>query len=74
MDDSEKVYEHTILTTVRITFRSLSPYPDTDQMMSDYDDLTDFCQLTQNDDYPRIVSTQVISDDITGFNIELVDD
>jgi hypothetical protein len=70
----DKVYEHEVVTTVRITVRSLSPYLDKAAFLEDYAYLTDFGNFTESDDYPRVVATTVVDDEIEYFDKELVDD
>jgi hypothetical protein len=72
MDD--KVYEHEVVTTVRITVRSLSPYLDKSKFLEEYAWLTEFSNLLGGDDYPRVVATTVIEDEIEYFDKELVDE
>jgi hypothetical protein len=73
-DRLDKVYEHEVVTTVRVTVRSLSPYLDKAAFLEDYAYLTEFSNLLNGDDYPRVVATTVIDDDIDYFNKELVDE
>jgi hypothetical protein len=42
--------------------------------LQDYAYLTEFSNFTEGDDYPRVVATTVIDDDIEYFNKELVDE
>jgi hypothetical protein len=73
-DRLDKVYEHEVITIVRVTVRSLEPYLDKAAFLEDYAYLTDFGNFTEGDDYPRVISTTVIDDDIEYFNKELVDE
>jgi hypothetical protein len=70
----DKVYEHEVITIVRVTVRSLEPYLDKTAFLQDYAYLTEFSNFTEGDDYPRVVATTVIDDDIEYFNKELVDE
>ena len=71
MDDM--IYEHEVVTTVRITVRSLEPYLDKAKFLEDYASLTDFGNFTQSDDYPRVVATTVITDEIEYMDQEMQD-
>ena len=71
MDDM--IYEHEVVTTVRITVRSLEPYLDQSKFLKDYASLTDFGNFTQSDDYPRVVATTVIDDEIEYMDKEMQD-
>jgi hypothetical protein len=71
MDDM--IYEHEVVTTVRITIRSLEPYLDQSKFLEDYASLTDFGNFTQSDDYPRVVATTVIDDEIEYMDKEMQD-
>ena len=73
-DRLDKVYEHEVVTTVRITVRSLEPYLDKAKFLEDYAYLTDFGNFTESDDYPRVVATSVVDDDVEYFDKELVDE
>lgn len=73
-DTEDKVYEHEVVTTVRITVRSLEPYLDKTKFLEDYAYLTDFGNFTESDDYPRVVATTVIEDEIEYFDKELTDE
>jgi len=73
-DRLDKVYEHEVVTTVRITVRSLEPYLDKSKFLEDYAYLTDFGNFTESDDYPRVVATTVVEDDVEYFDKELVDE
>jgi hypothetical protein len=73
-DRLDKVYEHEVVTTVRITVRSLSPYLDKAAFLEDYAYLTEFSNLLGGDDYPRVVSTSVVEDEVEYFDKELVDE
>jgi hypothetical protein len=73
-DRLDKVYEHEVITIVRVTVRSLEPYLDKAAFLEDYAYLTDFGNFTEGDDYPRVISTTVIDDDIEYINKELVDE
>jgi DNA helicase IV len=70
----DKVYEHEVVTTVRITVRSLSPYLDKVAFLEDYAELTCFSDLMDGEDYPRVVATSVIDDEVDYFNKELNDE
>jgi hypothetical protein len=69
-----KIYEHEVVTTVRITVRSLEPYLDKAKFLEDYAYLTDFGNFTESDDYPRVVATSVIDDEIDYMDKELEDE
>jgi hypothetical protein len=73
-DRLDKVYEHEVVTTVRITVRSLEPYLDKSKFLEDYAYLTEFSNLLGADDYPRVVATTVVEDEIEYFDKELVDE
>jgi hypothetical protein len=73
MIDDDMIYEHEVVTTVRITVRSLSPYLDKAKFLEDYAYLTDFGNFTECDDYPRVVATSVVSDEIDYMNKEMQD-
>lgn len=70
----DKVYEHEVVTTVRITVRSLEPYLDKVKFLEDYSYLTEFSNFLEGDDYPRVVATSVIEDDIDYLNREIDDE
>lgn len=70
----DKVYEHEVVTTVRITVRSLDPYLDKSKFLEDYAYLTEFSRLLDGDDYPRVVATCVVDDDIEYMDKELQDE
>jgi len=72
-DRLDKVYEHEVITIVRVTVRSLEPYLDKAAFLEDYAYLTDFGNFTEGDDYPRVISTTVIDDDIEYFNKEIAE-
>jgi hypothetical protein len=72
MDDM--IYEHEVVTTVRITVRSLEPYLDKAKFLEDYAYLTDFSDYLDSDDYPRVVATSVVSDDVEYMNKEMEDE
>ena len=71
MDD--KVYEHEVVTTVRITVRSLSPYLDKSKFLEDYAYLTEFSNFTEGDDYPRVVATSVVDDEVEYMDKEIAE-
>jgi len=73
-EDTDTVYEHEVVTTVRITVRSLSPYLDKAAFLEDYAYLTEFSNLLNGDDYPRVVATSVVDDEVEYFDKELVDE
>jgi hypothetical protein len=73
-DVEDKVYEHEVVTTVRITVRSLSPYLDKAAFLEDYAYLTEFSNLLNGDDYPRVVATSVIEDEIEYMDKEIQDE
>jgi hypothetical protein len=73
-DIEDKVYEHEVVTTVRITVRSLSPYLDKSKFLEDYAWLTEFSNLLGSEDYPRIVATTVVEDEVEYMDKELVDE
>jgi hypothetical protein len=70
----DKVYEHEVVTTVLIKVRSLSPYLDKTAFLEDYAYLTDFGNFTESDDYPRVVSTCVVDDQIEYMDREIADE
>ncbi len=70
----DKVYEHEVVTTVRITVRSLDPYLDKAKFLEDYAWLTEFSNLLGADDYPRVVATTVVEDEVEYMDKELVDE
>jgi len=73
MIDEDMIYEHEVVTTVRITVRSLEPYLDKAKFLEDYAYLTDFSDYLDSDDYPRVVATSVVTDEIEYMNKELQD-
>ena len=73
MIDEDMIYEHEVVTTVRITVRSLEPYLDKAKFLEDYAYLTDFSNYLDSDDYPRVVATSVVSDDVEYMNKEMED-
>jgi hypothetical protein len=73
MTDEDMIYEHEVVTTVRITVRSLEPYLDKAKFLEDYAYLTDFSDYLDSDDYPRVVATSVVSDDVEYMNKEMQD-
>jgi hypothetical protein len=73
VNNEDVIYEHEVVTTVRITVRSLEPYLDKAKFLEDYAYLTDFGNFTQIDDYPRVVATTVITDEIEYINKEMQD-
>ena len=73
MNDDDVIYEHEVVTTVRITVRSLEPYLDKAKFLEDYAYLTDFSDYLDSDDYPRVVATSVVSDDVEYMNKEMQD-
>jgi hypothetical protein len=73
-EDTDTIYEHEVVTTVRITVRSLSPYLDKSAFLEDYAYLTEFSLFTESDDYPRIVATSVVDDEVEYFDKEINDE
>jgi hypothetical protein len=73
VNDDDVIYEHEVVTTVRITVRSLEPYLDKAKFLEDYAYLTDFSDYLDSDDYPRVVATSVVSDDVEYMNKEMQD-
>ena len=73
MNNEDVIYEHEVVTTVRITVRSLEPYLDKAKFLEDYAYLTDFGNFTQSDDYPRVVATTVVDDEIEYMDKEMED-
>ena len=73
MTDEDLIYEHEVVTTVRITVRSLEPYLDKAKFLEDYAYLTDFSDYLDSDDYPRVVATSVVSDEVEYMNKEMQD-
>jgi len=73
MTNEDVIYEHEVVTTVRITVRSLEPYLDKAKFLEDYAYLTDFSDYLDSDDYPRVVATSVVSDDVEYINKEMED-
>lgn len=69
----DKIYEHEVVTTVRITVRSLEPYLDKTKFLEDYSYLTEFSNFLEGDDYPRVVATSVITDEVEYMDRELED-
>lgn len=69
----DKIYEHEVLTTVRITVRSLNPYLDKAKFLEDYSWMTDFSTLLESDDYPRVVATSVVDDYVEYMDKEIDD-
>lgn len=69
----DKIYEHEVLTTVRITVRSLNPYLDKAKFLEDYSWLTDFSTLLEDSDYPRVVATTVVEDEVEYMDKEVDD-
>ena len=67
------VYEHEVVTTVRFTVRSLEPYLDKQAFLEDFAYLTEFAELVGADDYPRIVTTSVIEDEVEYMDREVED-
>jgi hypothetical protein len=74
MTDEDVIYEHEVVTTVRITVRSLEPYLDKAKFLEDYAYLTDFSDYLDSDDYPRVVATSVVTDEIEYMNKEMEDE
>jgi len=74
MDDTDKVYEHEVVTTVRITVRSLEPYLNKAKFLEKYAYATDFARFLENDDYPRVVATSVIEDVVEYMDKEIDDE
>lgn len=70
----DKVYEHEVVTTVRITVRSLEPYLDESKFLEDFSYLTDFSNFLEGNDYPRVVGTSVVEDDVEYLNKEVDED
>ena len=68
---TDVVYEHEVVTTVRITVRSLEPMLSKERFLEDYAYLTDFGRMIESEDYPRIVATSVIDDSIEYFDKEI---
>jgi len=68
------VYEHEVVTTVRITVRSLEPMLSKERFLEDYAYLTDFSHLLGGEDYPRVVQTSVIDDQVEYFDKEINDE
>jgi hypothetical protein len=75
MDEmTDIVYEHEVVTTVRITVRSLNPYLDKSAFLEEYAYLTNFSVMLVDDDYPRVVATSVITDEIEYMDKEIQDE
>ena len=72
-DRLDKVYEHEVITIVRVTVRSLSPYLDKSKFLEDYAYLTEFSNLLGGDDYPRVVATSVVEDEIEYMDKEIAE-
>ena len=70
----DKVYEHEVVTTVRITVRSLNPYLDRAKFLEEYAYLTDFGNFLEGDDYPRVVATSVVEDAVEYMDKEINDE
>jgi len=74
MIDEDMIYEHEVVTTVRITVRSLEPYLDKAKFLEDYAYLTEFSDLLDKfDGFPRVVATSVINDEVEYINKEMED-
>jgi len=73
-ETDDVIYEHEVVTTVRITVRSLEPYLDKAKFLEDYALLTDFSNLLESDDYPRVIATSVVLDEIEYINKEINDE
>jgi hypothetical protein len=77
MDEiTEEVYEHEVVTTIRVTVRSLSPYLDKAAFLEDYAYITDMGDAlihNQGDDYPRVVEVSVIDDEVEFFDKQVED-
>lgn len=73
-DRLDRVYEHEVVTTVRITVRSLEPYLDKAKFLEEYAELTNFSNFLDSDDYPRVVATTVIEDEIEFMDKETIDE
>ena len=73
-DMTDVVYEHEVVTTVRITVRSLEPMLSKERFLEDYAYLTDFSHLLGSEDYPRVVQTSVIDDQVEYFDKEINDE
>lgn len=73
-DMTDVVYEHEVVTTVRITVRSLEPMLSKERFLEDYAYLTDFSHLLGGEDYPRVVQTSVIDDQVEYFDKEINDE
>ena len=74
--DDDIMYEHEIVTTIRVKFRTLNKCIDKQGMLEEYAYLTDFGDAlihNQGDDYPRVVEVSVIDDQVVSFNKEYVD-
>ena len=70
----DMIYEHEVVTTVRITVRSLEPYLDKAKFLEDYAYLTEFSDLLDKfDGFPRVVATEVITDEVEYINKEMED-
>lgn len=70
----DKVYEHEVVTTVRFTVRSLEPYLDKAKFLEEFAYLTDMATFTDGDDYPRVVATSVIEDEVEYMDKEIDDE
>jgi len=74
MTDEDVIYEHEVVTTVRITVRSLGPYLDKAKFLEDYAYLTEFSDLLDKfDGFPRVVATSVVTDEVEYINKETED-
>ena len=74
MNNEDMIYEHEVVTTVRITVRSLEPYLDKAKFLEDYAYLTEFSDLLDKfDGFPRVVATEVITDEVEYINKEMED-
>ena len=71
---SDILYEHEVVTTVRITVRSIEPMLSKEQFLEHYAYLTEFNQLLGGEDYPKVVATSVIDDNIEYFDKEINDE
>jgi hypothetical protein len=74
-DMDDEIYEHEVVTTVRITVRSTRPYLNKEALLEEYSQLTDFSDLLDRfEGFPRVVATSVVSDEVEYFDKEINDE
>ena len=70
-DMTDVVYEHEVVTTVRITVRSLEPMLSKERFLEDYAYLTDFSSFVGGDNFPCVIATSVVDDQVEYFDKEI---